>query len=374
MTDHPPNRLNNIEEKFPYDKRALQYRDRGQSGPVDIVVGLDFGTSSTKVVMQIPHLLGRPSYAVNFGDNAQVSMPYLLPTQLWFAEDASGRFSLNKCLGMKAVNDLKTRLFFPDLVLSKNDSPEQSISPEEAAAAYLALALRCCRRWFLGNKYGAIRHFSHLRWAVNLGVPSPCITQNRVQDCFEHVGKAAWLLSLHDESEIVLSQIRAILQWVDQEWVRDKDVACDFALIPEIVAAARCYARGGPWECRNGLHMVVDAGASTMDVCSFSLSNEKGDYSYQVLIPDVQMLGTIKLHQDRIRAIPEAYIQNQRSYDPLAPIPTTEEYIENIPSSEREKVRLSICDQEREFRERCRKMIQTVVNNRPAIRSRRPVA
>src|ERR1051325_9653232 len=91
------------------DEQVLQYRHAGHTGEAELVIGLDFGTSASKVVVRLPGLPGEPAYAVDFGDAAHSSMRYLLPTRLWV--DGRGACTLYARPGAQLVRDIKFALF-----------------------------------------------------------------------------------------------------------------------------------------------------------------------------------------------------------------------------------------------------------------------
>lgn len=346
-----------------YDEHVLQYAKPGQGGEGDLVIGLDFGTSASKVVIQAPGLPGNPAYAVDFGEVAHSSMPYLLPTRLWVTP--GGGCSLAKQAGARDVNDIKLELFSKDQELMSNRGPtRQSISPEAAAVAYLALLLRHGRRWFLEGKRDVVGHLGKLNWGVNLGVPSPCIEDNEENRRFQRVGKAAWMLSVL-EDQITIGKAQDELRHITEApeyWERDDDgIACDFAVIPEIAAGAIGYA----WSDlrREGLHLMVDVGASTVDVCSFILHERQGSDRYGLLTADVKQLGTIRLHQERIRAISEAHEKQAQDlrdkHDPLSPI--TEDVEAYLLS--RERILSAVGEAETQLKERCQLMLRRVISD-----------
>jgi hypothetical protein len=344
-----------------YDEHVLQYAKLGQGGEGDLVIGLDFGTSASKVVIQAPGLPGNPAYAVNFGEVAQSSMPYLLPTRLWVTP--GGGCSLAKQAKAREVNDIKLELFSKDQELISNRGPtRQGISPEAAAVAYLALLLRYARRWFLEGKRDVVGHLSRLNWGFNLGVPSPCIEDNDDNRRFRRVGKAAWMLSVLEE-QITLEKAQDELRYLTEApeyWERDDDgIACDFEIIPEIAAGAIGYALSDLR--REGLHLMVDVGASTVDVCSFVLHERAGSDRYALLTADVKQLGTIRLHQDRVRAISEAHEKQAQElrdkHDALAPISEDiESYL--LP---RERILAAVREGEAKLKSQCQCMLRKVI-------------
>ena len=188
--------------------------------------------------------------------------------------------------------------------------------------AYLALLLRYTRKTFLDTKHHVIGNFASLNWSVNLGVPSPCV-EDKDRHRFNVVGKAAWMLSVM-ENYITVGKAEDALRHLDEapdDWEQD-DFACDFDTIPEVAAATAGYALSALR--REGVHLMIDVGASTVDVCGFLLyGREEGD-QYSLLTADVRQLGTIRLHHERVGAIQrlhEKQAQDLRDkHDPLSPI------------------------------------------------------
>lgn len=303
-----------------YDERVLQYIGPGRSGEAEIVVGLDFGTSASKVVVRLPGVPGDPAYAVNFGEFAHPSMCHLLPTRLWITN--GDECSLTQRPQAQLVNDIKLELFSTGEDLKSTLGPSgQDISPESAAVAYLALVLRYVRKWLLIEKRDTIGHFEKFNWNVNLGIPSSCARENEENNRFRRVGKAAWILSVLGE-KVTLSNAKAQLETIiksPERWDTDKEkFTCEFEIIPEIAAGAIGYARSTVK--KDGLHLIIDVGASTVDVCSFNLYSG----NYGLLTTEVQQLGTISLHQVKIRAIQKAHELKAKAlrdeHDPISPI------------------------------------------------------
>jgi hypothetical protein len=305
------------------DEHVLQYTTPGTEGECELTIGFDFGTSATKVVIQAPFIPGSPSYAVDFGALGHESMPALLPTVI--SIDEGGICSLGSIKGGQRVNDIKIELLSKTDDMSSRLGPtHQNLSPEAVAVTYSALLLRYAREWFLTEKRALIEHFSEFRWSLNLGVPSPSIERNAENVRFQRVGKAGWMLSLLSQDKISIRRALVELGQVDDPayWDEDDSTLCEFAIVPEIVGGAVGYALSDVR--REGLHIIVDVGASTVDVCTFNLHKPDGSDRYSLLTADVQLLGTLRLHLHRIQAL-NATIQDQSErlrdgHDPLAPL------------------------------------------------------
>ena len=170
-----------------YDEHLLQYSHSGQSGECELVIGLDFGTSASKVVIQAPQLPGSPAYAVDFSNFSNLTTAHLLPTRLQVAP--KGACSLGTLKNGRFVNDIKLELFSSDQYLNSKYGPtRQRLDPQAAAVAYLALLLRYARAWFLKTCRDVVGHFKTLNWSLNLGVPSPCIEDNEENRRFRQPG------------------------------------------------------------------------------------------------------------------------------------------------------------------------------------------
>ena len=298
------------------DEHLLQYKPGGTERELEIVIGLDFGTSASKVVVRVPDLPGEQAFAVDFGEFAHPSMPCLLPTRLWVAEN--GECDLARREGGRVINDIKLELFADgDHLNNRNGPTRQGFSVEAIATAYLALLLRHTRHSFLEGRRNLVGHAESLNWSMNLGVPSPCIEDNAENARFRLVGKAAWMLSVMAGS-ITVGRAEDELRYMRDApdyWERDDDgLACDFELIPEIAAAASGYALTDVR--REGLHLIVDIGAATVDLCGFLLYARDGDrYS---------LLTAIRVYHERIEAIRRVHQERadelRDSHDPLTPM------------------------------------------------------
>ena len=305
------------------EKSYLQYDRPGKNGECELVVGLDFGTSSSKVVIQAPDLPGRPSYAIRFGRLTHEETPYLLPTKLYISSD--GTCSLGKFDNAQVISDIKLELFSKEDDIFSNLGPtRQNMVPKEIAVCYLALVLWVSRRWFLEKKVDLIKQFTEIVWSMNLGVPSPCIEDNEENLTFRQVGEAAWKLSTLGPKKITLDNARSALEEFNLygSCFMDDENGCDFTIVPEIAAGAIGYAMSTLR--KEGLHVMIDVGSSTVDVCSFRLNKKEGSDRYELLIADVKPLGTYRLYSENILTLKEAYekhiAQLRDKHEPMEPI------------------------------------------------------
>jgi hypothetical protein len=71
---------------------------------------------------------------------------------------------------------------------------------------------------------------------------------------------------------------------------------------------------------REGLHAVVDIGASTLDICGIELFSDAGDDRYELLTADVRDLGFLELHQRRSKAVGGAPPFDETPADLVGPL------------------------------------------------------
>lgn len=260
----------------------------GATGEViDLVLGLDFGTSCTKAVVRSPFALRARAAAVRW-PSGNAEGPYLLPTVLY--ETSSG-YELKP---RDATRETHTRL-----KVALMDDPG-SRDARVRAAVYLGLALRSARRWFLDSQreaYGGAR----LRWALNLGIPSAGYDDERVREAFRAVAGAAWQLSLRQATP-TFDEAACVLSEAEKETHSQEPIN----VVPEIAAEVAGYARSK--HRREGLHVMFDVGASTIDICGFVLHSDEAQNGdrYSLLTALVEPLGLHELHSRRQSVVADA--------------------------------------------------------------------
>ncbi len=269
----------------------LQFDGAKGTPPTDLVVGFDFGTSSSKVVLQSPYKLESRAVAVDFVDLGHPSFSHLLPSVL--VADSNGLLALRRHDRAREIrHDLKVRL----LANSETNQVETEELQDDIAraAAYVGLALREVRRKFLiaeRDNYGADR----LRWSMNLGIPSAGYDDDITRERFGVVARAGWFLSLSAEP-VSVPLARAAVDRVISGDISDVTIR----VVPEVAAQVVGYAKSR--QRNEGLHFLLDIGASTIDLCAFVLHARAGDDIYELLSVDVKQLGLLALHDARMQA------------------------------------------------------------------------
>jgi hypothetical protein len=273
------------------------------------IIGLDFGTSCTKCVVGVA---GR-AIAVRFADLTRPDTPYLLPTQLWFGVDRS--LSLRKTANAQPVTGMKVGLMERADAICTLTNAHQA-TPVQLSAAYMGEVLRYVRTWLLAEKRDLIGD-AELIWELNVGLPAKSHDNKIIHDAFTRAAYAGWALSQRNGTMylgVAAEAIRVVS--ADTSIVSN---ATAIQLIPEVAAEVVGYARSA--QRREGPHMMVDVGATTLDVCLFNLAETGDGHEYAFFATDVRTdLGALRLHTKRLLAIDSSSTGTDLE-TPLRPIP-----------------------------------------------------
>jgi hypothetical protein len=267
---------------------------RGNPEPVarGYIIGCDFGTSSIKLAVRQPYFADNPTAARPAPKLLQSNRhPYLWQSVLWFSPETE-EFSLLPGKGMVALEGFKAGILaggggqriLPDLAVTRN----------EAAAAFLALQLTHCLGWYEKNLplgRDAAKNFL----AINIGIPVAANDDTATYRDFRRIVSTARALMPH-ATRLTQSKVRECYQTSTDQ------VPAGFDLIPELTAAICGYANE-PF-AKDGAHMLIDVGASTLDVVAFILHGNKSRVS--AFAADVDLLGAAALETASVDGFPES--------------------------------------------------------------------
>lgn len=328
--------------------------------PLIVVLGIDFGTSSTKAVIRVPYYAGSPTYAVPLADMQSTGLrlsKYILPTRVFVDED--GRCFLSSAPGLSSFADLKTDLMS---VPSEESSLGYGLSSTSSAivksTAYLALVLRRSFDWFDSSQKNIFGRFKY-DWMINMGLPAAVDDKKALRDRFELVARAAWLASVRSR-DISLSHCQeTISEVMNGDRSRDEHMNSKIDLIPEVIAQSIGYAKSQSRS--DGLHLLVDVGAGTLDVCSFNLHYDDGELQWPVLTADVQALGTIQLHGVRMKAMQSVIDERFRKWrDVTNPMTIFSSSVEDY-LPDQGKIREGVWKSQCNFVSNCQSMIGSTI-------------
>lgn len=253
----------------------------------EVVIGLDFGTSSVKVI--IGDRVLKKAFAVPFSD-AQGVRRYLLPTRLY---ETDSYFSLEEA--DQLFRDLKL-----SLLANPSDAQAQLL-----ATAFLALVIRHARGWLL-SELRDVYHQTNILWKLVVGVPAAHHLQDGNQNFFYKVAQAAWLVAASSHQKIRRTHVSEALlkssQMLDGAAHVQPIEEVDISVVPEIAAQIYGYVASNRFDrgARN-LYLMVDVGAGTVDSSLFQVKLGRGGrFGFSFYTSQVQPNGVMNLHRHRM--------------------------------------------------------------------------
>lgn len=261
---------------------------RRASGTLRVQVGLDFGTSCTKVMYQILGSAERTIRVISFGHGLTTCPDYALPSlaaftkngHLLLADVAAKALDQRWGYGLSRFKMLtagRVEARFCDRLLDERFSDHvklagrdpSSCTPAVISAVYLASVMRRIRRILQRSLSSA-----DLDLRFNMCVPVDQRQNDQVYGTFQKVIALAQLLEQQGEDR------ESAAAWLDravEAWagVRYQETASEnrVFLVPETIAATASYVTSLVRE--SGLHALVDIGSGTTDVSIFNLSSSR---------------------------------------------------------------------------------------------------
>ncbi len=226
-----------------------------------LVIGLDFGAAFTKVVIGDQ----RVKYAVPFAAFACPDNQYLLPSILNIDDNKHCHLT-----PADKANNTAENLKIP---LLDNSYIEEDML---RLSAYLALVFRASIGWLLARykkRYG----YSELCWSVNAGLPIDSVSDSELSGVYKDVLYTAWVISVLP-GPITLNRVAQYLHAGEHAFdafpalYRSKIIRKNSINIFAGCSAQICgYLHSG--NCSNDLHMLIDVGASTINVATFMVED-----------------------------------------------------------------------------------------------------
>lgn len=245
---------------------------------VDLVLGIDFGTSCTKVAIGDPGWLGQ-SYAVPIGDGSGIAK-FLRTTRVQ--------------IGGRTESNLKMRLM---------DDPD-SIEVQDLAALYLAEIVRESLDWF--SAHGPRRYKERQPvWSLTLGFPAKRVDEEgALATAYNTVGELAARLGSSDLP--LTSSALASLREVPEVGLGQQVISSNrFDLYPEIAAQLASYVNSPFRPTDNANLILIDVGAGTLDVSTAILHQSNGEDVTSFHCCEVGPYGAAKLMAARAAALEE---------------------------------------------------------------------
>ena len=311
----------------------------------DLIIGLDFGTSSTKMVIRDAFTGNVFPVKVN---KSEVGLNQFLQASCVFLNE--GIFELSG-KGIR-LDDLKL-----SLLACKAQYP---VTEFNYCCAYLALMIRSARGWFLAEQEPAYRHHK-INWHINIGIASRSYEDRAKVQLFRRLAWAAANLAADASyTQIKIDSLdkyrtlskNAIESESQEEFLDMEFKPNDIGVVPEIAAQIQGFMASSRWSwTARPIMMLVDVGAGTVDTALFHvnpLDSKLTFYSSRV-----EPNGAMNLHRERVawlmKGIPDEsnftpirdYLKSiEQSTGRLLPIPSS--VIDYLPGHNISKVNQNI--------------------------------
>ncbi len=298
----------------------------------DLIIGLDFGTSATKVVIRDPFAAAGVFPARLNGARSGID-GYLLASRIFRTGDA---YSLTQ--GTHRITDLKL-----GLLACKAKSP---VTEFNDCCAFLAFVIRRARGWLL-SEHKDIYGSHALNWRLNLGLAARSYQDSDTVTLFRRLAWAAANLAADPEAESIT------VQKADQYRLESLAVSAgkasegvefgwaDVDAVPEVSAQLQGFMSSARWDWRSRpVMMLVDVGAGTVDSALFHvqvLQDGRGVLTFYSSRVDSN--GAMNLHRARVdwlQALMPAGSEHAAAAEHLAAIAKPTDRLRPIPESVRD--------------------------------------
>ena len=308
---------------------------------VHLVIGLDLGTSTTKVVIGDPD--NKRFFAVPF--SLESANSYFVPTAIFV--DAANNIVISTGDNPEIQRDIKLDLM-----------QEKDCMAIVHLAGYIAQSVRHSMNWFLSthaDDYRGMRLF----WTMAMGLPVDSVRQFELENRFRLAAIAGAQAAISQEA-INRSNLDRLVKQVEADLANQKATGASscfeelggdpgvVVVVPEIAAQVVGLYRSLRWDPEKPISFLMDIGAGTVDSAVFSLVDamqKDKELAFCTFSCNVSELGVIKLHLERIdwliSNLPEdmpdrqeiiQFLTNLRCLDPAsAPVPgKIDDYINHI--------------------------------------------
>lgn len=269
----------------------------------EVVIGLDFGTSSIKVIVG-DNALGK-AFAVPFNDATDI-FRYLLPSRLY---ETAANFSLQN--GSRVYRDLKL-----SLLADPNDQEAQV-----RVTALLALVIRHARGWLL-SEHRDVYSQTNILWKLAVGLPAAHHLNDEHKGLFERVSQAAWLAASSNKQELGRETVTAAFsraaQLMSGVAITRTTEEIEVSVVPEIAAQIYGYVASNRFDKQaKNLFLMVDVGAGTVDSSLFHVkAGRGGKFGFTFYTSQVQPNGVMNLHRYRMHWWEEAFVKLGEQFKP----------------------------------------------------------
>ena len=273
-----------VDDPFPApwvnEGRRLQLvEDPAVKKTVVVRLGVDFGTAFSKLAVRV----GQQIYILDWSGLASTEQFHLLPSEI--TQGADGAFAVTESDGLGHRSSYLKRPFVEGATLDDDTMAH--------VTAYMAWLMLYARAWIYKH-VSSVLAGRKIIWEINVGIPTGSWGDGFPgrQSLLAAV-RAGWAAS--QSSSINSDSVHRALRQAND---LTKGGLPEIHLVPEVAAQIAGY-RESPSR-QNGLHLLVDVGAGTVDIAIFRLMIEAESQSDQIVVfsSDVCALGTAFLMRE----------------------------------------------------------------------------
>lgn len=267
-----------IASRLTYPVQQLTTKSRGLP-ETDLIIGLDIGSTSTKVAIRVPYSgagIAQPVDAPMF--LRADKHPYYWISALWEGEGHT--YSLLPTPGCKEHVGLKVQFL---KAASEGRTNDQAVY---IMTAYITLMLRQSLGWYLRSNQ-RLAATTQFLLSINVGFPAAALETDGVQSFFRQCCQAAGRLALSEKS-VSNETIRHELSQMD----RPSAVSAHDDLVevfPELSGAIAGFIASS--ESRSGTYVILDIGGLTLDCVFFKLIKSDVEAKYAIYAADLCRYG-----------------------------------------------------------------------------------
>lgn len=246
----------------------------------EIALGVDFGTSSVKVVIG-DSALGK-SFVVPFGNHEGIEK-YLLPSRLY---QTGSQFSLAG--GAECHRDLK---------LAFLAAPHEPVN-QVRIVAFLALVIQRARAWLLTRHAQTYRR-TQLFWKLSVGLPAAHYQDSKLFEPFKRLCEVAWAAAGQPAAVDEPTIVKLLRQ---PPSATDSDHDAEVMVVPEIAAQIYGYVVSNSFDRKaQNIFLMADVGAGTVDASLFHVFPARGGkWDFEFFTSVVRPHGVSNLHRHRV--------------------------------------------------------------------------
>lgn len=252
----------------------------------ELMLGIDFGTSSVKVVIGDSVL--NKAFAVPFYNVLGVTK-FLLPSHIYRSDKSFSLFG-----GEQVHRNLK-------LSFLENPKCEDC---QYRVIAFLSLVIKYSRSWLL-QEYASLYKNVRIFWRMAVGLPTNNYQHNDIKAIFDRLCWSAWLAANSNVGMCItnssISQASKRVNELKMNLLPTSEEDIELSIVPEITAQIYGHVASDNFDKKAANNfLLVDVGAGTVDTCLFHVEQIKGKWDFEFYTFNVESLGTANLNRHRL--------------------------------------------------------------------------